>query len=117
MKDAFHVHLHHAIEDIVGIFMQRRDDAFDPGIVGKYPDRSEPALNRVDESRDLRRVRNVGPNSSRLAAVRLHQACRLRRRLFIDIDDRDRPAHPRQPQRDGTTDIAATAGDERHRPV
>ena len=39
----------------------------------------------------------------------------LLRRSLIDIDDRDGPAVPGQPQRDGTADIAAAAGDNRHR--
>ena len=47
----------------------------------------------------------------------LHKACRLRGRLLVDIDDDDRPAHPRQPQRDGATDITTAAGDKRHRPA
>src|SRR6185369_11705200 len=111
-EDAFHIHLHHAVEDIVGIFMQRRYDAFDPGIVGKDADRSESTLDGIYKMRDLLCVRDVGPKSPRLATVCLHEARRQRGRLLVDIDDCDRLAHPPQPQRDGTTDIAATASAE-----
>ena len=97
--------------------MQRRDHALDPRIVGEDADRPEPALDRLDKGRRLLRTGDVGADRHRPAAGRFHEARRLVGRVLIDIDDRDRLARPRPSQRDGAANIAAAAGDQRHRTV
>ena len=117
-EDAFTLTCMSAVERIVRIFVQRRDHALDPRIVGENADRPELALDRLDEGRGLLRTGDIGADRHRPAAGRFHEARGLASAACSSISTiGDGLAHPRQPQRDGAADVAAAAGDERHRPV